>query len=107
MNYLFRSCLLYFIASLLVVLCARYIHLILVYMDTFYVYVNLLLAPIFNQVGLGKIVHQTLVLILIPLILIGIPALIYRLIKHKTMPYLFQLTWSAWLILVLCTIMIR
>jgi hypothetical protein len=107
MNYLFRSCLLYFIASLLVVLCARYIHLTLVYMDTFYVYVNLLLAPIFNQVGFGRIIHQTLVLILIPLILIGIPALIYHFIKHKTMPYLLQLTWSAWLILVLCTIMIR
>lgn len=107
MNYLMRTCLLYFAASLIVILCARYIHLTLVYMNTFYVYVNLLLSPIFNQVGLGKIVHQTLVLVLTPLILIGIPAQVYRLIKHKTMPYLLPLIWVAWVILVLCTIMIR
>ncbi len=107
MNKLLKSCLYYLLASLIVVLCAHYIHLALVYLDMFFVYVNILISPIFNQVGLGKIVHKTFVLLLIPIVVIGIPALIYKLIKHQTMPYFFQLIWGIWLVLVLSTIMIH
>ncbi|OGV25380.1 MAG: hypothetical protein A3F18_00260 [Legionellales bacterium RIFCSPHIGHO2_12_FULL_37_14] len=107
MQSLLKSYLYYFIASILVVLLAKYIHSALIYLDNFYTYVNALIAPIFNQVGLGKIVHQTLVLILIPIIIIGIPSLVYRLIKHQTMPYFANLTWATWLILVLCITMIH
>lgn len=107
MSKLLKAYLAYFVASLLVVLLTRYIHLGLIYLDTFYTYINVLIAPIFNQVGLGKIVHQTLVIVLIPLIIIGIPALIYYMINRKAMPHIISLTWSVWLILVLCITMIR
>lgn len=107
MNKLLKSFLCYLVASILVVLCARYIHLMLVYLDMFYVYLNLLSAPIFNQVGLGKVIHQTLLLVFIPALVIAIPALLYRMIKHQDLPYFFSITWGIWLVLALSTIMIH
>lgn len=104
---LLKSYLYYFVASLLIVFFKEYIHLGLKYLDAFYNYINILIAPVFNQVGFGKIVHQTLVLILIPVIIISIPGLIYRLIKHQNMPYIVPLTWSMWLTLVLCITLIH
>lgn len=107
MSDLIKSCFYYFLATLVVLLSAKYIHLALIYLDTFFVYLNLRVAPFFNQVGLGSVIHKTFVLVLIPLILTAIPALIYYPIKRQTMPYLFQVTWSLWLILVISTIMIH
>ena len=91
----------YFIASVLFIMGGRYVHMALIQLNNFYTYCDHLMRPIFNQAGVGHLVHQILLVILIPLILVTPIALIYRLVKGQKFPYLIQLTWGVWLILIL------
>lgn len=96
----------YLVLSILVVLFARYAQLIIANIDVFFSYINLKLTPIFSQTGLGFITRKVLVLMLLPLIIIGIPALIYRAIKGREMPHLIACVWVVWTIIVLSDILI-
>lgn len=102
-----RQSLIYLVLSIIVVIFAKYAHLLIIYIDLLYTFVNLKLAPIFSQVGIGLIIRKVLLLVLIPVIIAGIPALIYRLIKGKNMPYFIELTWCLWLVIVLSNVLIR
>jgi hypothetical protein len=102
-----RQSLIYLIISILVVLFASYAHLLVVYVDMFFTYINLKLAPVFNPTGWGLIVRKILVLVLLPVTLAAIPALIYRGIKGRPMPYFIAITWVFWTVIVLSDILIR
>ena len=102
-----RLCLIYLLLSSLVVIFAHYIHLLLVYIDMLYAYFNLKLTPVFSHGGLGIITRKVILLVVIPVLIAAIPALIYRLIKGREMPYFIELTWCLWLIIVLSNILIR
>jgi hypothetical protein len=93
--------------SIVVVLFAKYTHLLIVYIDMLYTYVNVTLAPIFNNTDLGIMIRRVLTLVLLPVMISGIPALIYRLIKRQNMPYYIEITWIIWLIIVLSKILIQ
>ena len=93
--------------SILVVLFAQYIHLFIVYIDVLYTYINLQLAPIFNQSATGVLIRKVLTLTLLPVMIAMIPALIYRAIKGQQMPYLLQTTWLLWLVIVLIKVVIQ
>lgn len=69
-----RHSLIYLLLSILIVVFAKYAHLIVVYIDMFFTYVNLKLTPIFSQTGWGLIIRKILVLMLLPIIIAGIPA---------------------------------
>ncbi len=101
-----RQSLIYLILSILVVVFARYAHLLIVYIDTFFTHINLQLTPIFSKTGWGLIVRKVLVLTLLPVILAGIPALIYKAIKGHYMPHFIAITWILWTIIVLSDILI-
>lgn len=97
----------YLILSIIVVLFAKYAHLLIVYIDMFYTYVNVTLAPVFNSSDLGILIRKILTLVLLPVVIVGIPALIYLAIKGKRMPYFIEITWVLWLVIVLSKVLIR
>lgn len=99
--------LIYLGLSILVVLLAKYAQTALIYMDIFYAYVNVKLIPLFNFMGLGFMARRVVLLVLLPVLIIALPAFSYRVIKGKTMPYLLQVTWCLWLTLVMGTVLIR
>lgn len=102
-----KQSIIYLLLSILVVIFAKYVHVVIVYIDMLYTYIHLLLSPIFNSGGIGSIVSKVLILVFVPILIIAIPALIYRLIKGENMPYMIELTWCLWLILVLSNILIH
>lgn len=102
-----RQSIIYLILSILVVIFARYAHLLIVYIDMFFTYVNYQLTPIFSQTGWGLVIRKILVLMLMPLIITAIPALIYRLIKGQDMPHFIAIVWVIWTVIVLSDILIR
>ena len=98
--------LLYLILSIIIVVFAHYAGLIILYLKNIYTYLDLLLTPVFRLSETGAAIRGTLLLIALPLILVGIPALIYRLIKKKNMPYFVEATWMLWLIIALTNLLI-
>ncbi|STY28924.1 Uncharacterised protein [Legionella wadsworthii] len=102
-----RHSIIYLALSILVVLFAKYAHLIIVYVDMFFTYINLKLTPIFSQTGWGLVIRKILVLVLLPVIITAIPALIYRFIKGGTMPHFIAITWIIWTIVVLSDILVQ
>lgn len=105
--YMLRQTLIYLLLSILVVVFAKYAHLLIVYIDTFFMFVNVKLSPIFSQTGWGLMIRKILVLMLLPMVITAIPALIYRAIKGREMPHFISITWIIWTIIVLSDILIR
>ncbi|MBA2656024.1 MAG: hypothetical protein H0U70_03465 [Tatlockia sp.] len=102
-----KQSLIYLVLSILLVTFARYAQLLLSSIDKFYTYLNIKFTPIFNQIDLGPNLRQGLLLALIPLTITAVPALSYRLVRGKTMPYLIESTWCVWLAVVMSVILIR
>ncbi|KTD27532.1 hypothetical protein [Legionella maceachernii] len=102
-----RQSLIYLLLSIVVVVFARFAHMLLVYIDMLYALINIKLTPIFSQVGLGAVIRKVILLVLIPVIIAAIPALSFRLVKGKEMPYFMELTWCLWLVVVLSNVLIR
>ena len=102
-----KQSLLYLLLSLLVIVFAKYAKLFVLYTDLFYTYINTLLEPLFGSGFMGEIFRNFFTLVLVPLAIAAIPALIYRLIKHKHMPYFIELTWLLWLIIAMSSYLIR
>ncbi|KTD56381.1 hypothetical protein Lsan_3069 [Legionella santicrucis] len=102
-----RHSLIYLLLSILVVIFAKYAHLIIVYIDLFFTYINLKLTPIFSQTGWGLVVRKILVLVLLPVAITAVPALVYRIFKGGDMPHFIAITWIIWIIIVLSDILVR
>lgn len=86
---------------------SKYTHVLIVYFDMLYTYVNLTLIPIFSNTDLGIFIRKVVSLVLIPVGIAAIPALVYRLIKGKQLPYFFEITWVLWLVIALSKILIH
>ena len=102
-----KQSLIYLVLSILIVVFAQYAHLMMVYIVTFYTYIMLQITPLFSATQYGILIRNVVCLALIPVIIAGIPALIYRAIKGQTMPYLIEVTWALWLVIVLGKVLIR
>ena len=92
--------LIYLILSIIIVAFSSYAGVIIDYIKSFYGFLDVWLTPIFRISETGAMIRGTLILVLLPLVLTGVPALIYRLIKKKEMPYFMEATWIVWLIIV-------
>lgn len=101
-----RHALIFLFISILAVIFSNITHNLVVWIHLFFIYIKNLLAPVFHSLDLGAMVQKITLLILIPLSASGIPALVYRLARGRQMPYLIEITWIFWLILVLSTILI-
>lgn len=102
-----KQSIIYLILSILVVVFASYVHLLLIYIDLAYVFINIKLAPLLSRISFGPMLRKTLLLVLIPATIAAIPALCYRFIKGKNMPYFIASTWCIWLVLLLSSILIH
>lgn len=102
-----RQSLIYLVLSILVVLFSKYAHLLIVYVDMFFTYVNLKLTPIFSQTGWGLVIRKILVLVALPVAIAAVPALAYRGIKGSDMPHFIALTWILWTVIVISDILVR
>lgn len=97
----------YLVLSIIVVLFAQYATLLLAYIDLFYTFVNTKLALIFSGSEWGILSRKVLSLVLIPVVIASIPALIYRAIKGQQMPYVIEIAWLLWLVIVLSKILMH
>lgn len=102
-----KQLVMYFLLSILVIVFAKYVHWFIVYIDLAYTYINIKIAPVFNYSSLGSMIRQVVVLVLLPILMVTIPAVIYRLVKGKNMPHLIPITWIIWLIILLSKVFIR
>ena len=102
-----RQSLFYLLLSILIVVFAKYAHLLIVYIDLFFTHINLKLTPVFSQTGWGLVIRKMIVLMVLPIIIAGIPALIYRGLKGKEMPHFIAIVWVLWTIIVISDILIR
>lgn len=101
-----KQSLIYLVISILAVLLARYLHVIVVYLDICYTYISLTLTPLFSSSDGGILLRSVIILTLLPILITAIPALIYRLFKGGLMPYYFEATWMLWLLIVVSKIII-
>ncbi|KTD61411.1 hypothetical protein [Legionella spiritensis] len=101
-----RQSILYLVISVLVVVFAKYAHLLILYIDMLYAYVNVRLNSVFSHTGIGIAIRKIILITVLPIVIAAVPALIYQLIKRKQMPYLIQLTWCLWLVIVLSNVLI-
>jgi len=102
-----KHALIFLFLSILVILFSNVTHNVIAYIHMLFIYIKNLLTPFFYALDLGSMTIKICVLILIPLTATGIPALLYRAVRGKHMPYLIESTWVLWLILILSTILIR
>lgn len=102
-----KQCLIYLVLSILIVVFAQYAHLLMVYIVTFYTYIMVKITPVFSGTKYGILIRNVVSLALMPIIIAGIPALLYRAIKGQQMPYFIELTWFFWLIIVLGKVLIQ
>ena len=102
-----KQSVIYLILSIIIILFAQYAHLVMVYIVMAYTFVSIKLTPLFSGTPSGIMIRNVLTLVLLPVIIAGTPALIYRAIKGHTMPYFFEITWVLWLIVVLGKVLIR
>ena len=102
-----KQSLIYLFVSILIVVLAPYVHLLMVYIITFYTYAMIKITPIFSVIKYGSLIRNVIALVLIPVIIAGIPALLYRAIKRHNMPYFIEITWILWLIIVLGKVLIQ
>lgn len=102
-----RQSIIYLLLSILIVVFAKYAHLLIVYIDLFFTQVNLKLTPIFSQTGWGLVIRKIIVLMALPLIIAGVPALVYRGMKGRDMPHFLAIVWVLWTVIVLSDILIR
>ncbi len=86
-----KQTIIYLFLSIVVVLFAKYVHVLLVYIDMLYIFVNLKLAPIFSDGSTGIMIRKV----------------ISRVIKGRNMPYFIEITWFLWLVIVLSKLLIR
>lgn len=102
-----KQSVIYLFLSIIAVVFSQYVHLAVVYIDMLYTYIHLKLASLFTMIGINGMASKILLLASIPLIIIAIPALIYRFVKGQAMPHLLALTWCIWVVIVLSTILIH
>lgn len=96
-----KQSLLYLVLTILVVLLARYVYYGLLYLNSIYYYLYSLIYPLFNPGYHGKIIIKVILLLIIPLMMAGVPALIYRLIKGRDMPYFNEAVWCVWVVVLI------
>ncbi len=102
-----RQTILYLLLSVFIVIFAKYAHLLIVYIDMFYTIINVKLAPIFSNSGMGILIRKVISLTVLPVLIAAIPALVWRGIKGQHMPYFIEITWVLWLVIVLSKVLIH
>jgi hypothetical protein len=94
-----RQIIYFILASLLVVIGAHYLAIPLLWIKTLHQTLLNLLGSIFAGGEIGMLLRKTLALLLLPPIVVAIPAFLYWMLqRRKTMPYIKEALWGLWLV---------
>jgi len=85
--------------SIIVVLLGNQVAMVLGWLDTGHAFITDQLGLIFSGGEYGQMIREILALILIPVIVVIVPATAYNMAKRKTMPCMNELVWGVWLVL--------
>jgi hypothetical protein len=97
----------YLILSILVVIFSNYVNLAVNFVVYLYDYIDDLLDILFSNSKAGILSRSSFALVVCPLLITGIPAIIYYAIKKVKMPYFVEATWLIWMIVVLGNTIIK
>lgn len=97
----------YLALSIIVVVFAHYFAVGILQVDHLHTWLNLKASTVFSHSIIGLTVQQVIVLMALPLVIAGVPALTYKLVKGGSMPYFLNVVWLVWLIVVLSKIAIQ
>ena len=103
----YRIYIIYVVLSILTVLFAKYINNFITFIITLYDAFDNKIEFLFSKSHAGVVSREALALVISPLIITGIPALIYYAIKRVKMPYFLEATWLTWMILVVSNLLIK
>ena len=95
----------YLVLSIFVILCAQYTQIAATYVVDFYNHIDTSIAIFFSYTPSGLALRHIVALVIGPLIVTGIPALIYRMVKHTPMPHFIEITWLVWITIVLSNLL--
>lgn len=104
---MFKQTIFYLALSIVVVIFSRYFALGIIQIDQVYTWLNLKLSTVFSHSLVGLTVQQIIVLMMLPIVIAGVPALTYKLVKGGTMPYFLNVVWLVWLVVVLSKVAIQ
>ncbi len=91
----------YIALSILVIILAKYVNGAVNFVVYLYDYIDDCLEVLFSNSPAGILSRSSFALVVCPLLVTGIPALIYYAIKRTKMPYFIEATWLIWMIIVL------
>jgi len=97
----------YLILSILIILFSQYTREAGSFIVDFYNYVDGHIEIFFSRSPGGIALRHIVALVVCPLIISGIPAMIYHAVKHSAMPYFMQITWLLWIVIALSTVLVR
>ena len=97
----------YLILSVVVILFSQYTHTAAMFVVAFYQYVDSHIEVLFSYSQAGLALRHVIALAICPLIITGIPALLYHAVKKSPMPYFMELTWLFWILIVLSNILVN
>lgn len=100
-----KHAVIYLIVSILAILFSSYVLKLMNFLQDIFNYLAIHLTPFLQVIDLGIKTSEIFLLVIIPVVLSGVIALIYRAIKRKSMPHFIELTWIFWILLVLSNIL--
>ena len=64
-----------------------------------YLWLDTELADVFNNGPTGSLIRRSLTITIFPLLVAGVPAAIYWVMKRQLMPYFYHVVWFFWIVL--------
>ncbi len=104
---MYKQTLFYLALSLIVVLFSRYFAIGIIKIEHLHTWLNLKMSTVFSNSLVGLTVQQVIVLMMLPIVIAGVPALTYKLVKGGSMPYFLNFVWLVWLVVVLSSVAIQ
>lgn len=101
-----KNSLIYLLATIFVVFFSYLFPYTLHAINQLYSYLYALIIPFFSVDHRGSSLVKIILLVIIPVAIAAIPALLYRLIRKREMPYFLSTVWIVWLIVVFSNLLV-
>lgn len=95
----------YLVLSIVMILFTSIVQQLFHYLLVAYAYLDNAVGIFFTHSRLGLQLQAITTLVLTPLVIVGIPALIYSAVKHQSMPYFIEITWVVWILIALSSVL--
>lgn len=103
----YKPYLIYLALSILVVIFTKYLNIAVNFIVNLYDYIDDFLDVFFSSSPAGILSRSSLALVICPLLITGVPALLYHAFKKTKMPYFIEATWLIWMIIVLGSFIVK